>query len=490
MKMTENKAAARSIFGRMKIRTKITLLVASVLLLAFFICGFFSIRLFMNTSIERLAEGEKEKMLISIWALEQAGTEEELSEMAELARDAYFKYQFSQCFQDGYALIKNQECILNLTDYEIINTTALDNEYCIQKVSDRWLMIMQADLNYPQGFQVISVKDITNTWTDAVRQVVQYLTVFTCTLAAALIILTCIIRRMLKLLEDLQAQADAISRGDFSHKTQIRSNDELGRLSESINRMHDKIEQQIEDLHLLLGAMAHETKTPVTSIMGYADSLLHVRLKETQKEEALEAIYRSAKRLDSLSGKLLQLISLYENQDFPTEPLHIRDILQYSCMQIRRTADENHIRLIMDGGAEQNQNDFVADGDRMLLGILFDNLLTNAIKACDVGGEIRIRIKPENRSVLILDDGCGIPAQDLPHICKAFYMADKSRSRRQQGAGLGLALADRIVKAHRADMAIESEVGTGTCVTIRFPEPETAFPANDQMPLKQSASQI
>lgn len=472
----------------MKIRTKITLLVTGVLLISFSICGIFSVRLFMDTSIERLAEGEKEKILLSIWALEHAGTEEELAQMAELARDAYLKYQFAQCFQDGYALIKNHECISNLTDYEIINTTALNNEYCIQKIKNQWLLIMQMELNYPQGFQIISVKDITDTWTEAAGQTLKYLAVFSCTLVAAVIILTYIIRKMLTLLEDLQMQADAISRGDFSHKTQIRSNDEVGRLSESINRMHDKIEQQIEDLHLLLGAMAHETKTPVTNIMGYADSLLHVRLKESQKEEALEAIYRSARRLDNLSEKLLQLIGLYENQDFPTEPLHICDILHYSCMQISQTAEENHIRFITDKDTGKIQNDFVVDGDRLLLGILFDNLLTNAIKAYDNGGEIHIRIKSEIHSVLIQDHGRGIPAQDLPHIRKAFYMADKSRSRRQQGAGLGLALADRIVKAHRADMTIESEVGTGTCITIHFPESETAYSAHNQTPSKQSAS--
>lgn len=448
----------------MRIRTKLTALVAGVLLISFTICGFFSINQFINTSIERLAKSEAEKMAVSKWALEEVTPKEDLEQMLELARDAYLKYQFSRCYQNGYALIKNQVCVSNLTDYEIINTTSLPDEYCIQKVNTRWLLLMKSDLDYPQGFQVLAVKDITDAWTDARRQVLQYLAMFACTFAASMLVLTWLIRQMLGVLEQLERQADAISRGDFSRKTQVHTKDELAQLSQSINRMSDKIEQQIEDLQLLLGAMAHETKTPVTSIMGYADSLLHVRLKESQKEQALEAIYRSAGRLDKLSGKLLQLIGLYENQELQMEPLQIAEILRNSCSQIQGTLADTQIHIVL-----EHVTDFTVTGDRLLLGVLFDNLLSNAVKSFDGPGTIHIQTSRENRSVSILDHGHGISSQDFPHVRKAFYMADKSRSRRQQGAGLGLALADRIVQAHHADMNIESELGKGTCVTITFP---------------------
>ena len=113
-------------------------------------------------------------------------------------------------------------------------------------------------------------------------------------------------------------------------------------------------------------------------------------------------------------------------------------------------AESRGIRLLME---EKAQTDFTVVGDRLLLGILFDNLLTNAVKSYDQCGEIFITYGPD-RSVCVRAWGRGISAEDLPHVCKAFYMADKSRSRRQQGAGLGLALADRIVKAHHAEMKI------------------------------------
>lgn len=449
----------------MRIKTKITALVAGVLLASFLICGAFSVNQFINASVERLAENEAEKLNIAKWAFEQVGTREELEGMEDLARDAYLKYQFERCYQKGYALIKDNVCIQNLTDYEIINPTGLDSRYCIQRISDRWMLIMRQDLDYPEHFWVMSVRDITSAWEDALVQVTRFLAVFACTFTAAMAVLAFFIRHMLKVLEDLQIQADAISRGDFSQKTKVDTGDEAADLSKSINQMSDRIEEQIEDLQLLLGALAHETKTPVTSIMGYADSLLHVRLNESQKADALEAIYRSARRLDKMSGKLMQLIGFYENQELQMETIYIGDVLHDCLVQIQGMLTNQDIHLFLE---MEQSGGFLVNGDRLLLESLFENLLTNSLKSFDASGTIRIVCC--GNMVRVQDNGCGIPAADLPHIRKAFYMADKSRSRKQEGAGLGLALVQRIVEIHHAVMNIESIEGTGTQVTVSFPE--------------------
>lgn len=472
----------------MRIKTKITLLVAGVLLASFLACGAFSVNRFMNASVEHLAENESEKLTVSQWALEQSGTREELEQMSEPARDAYLKYQFKRCYRSGYTLIKGDECISNLTDYEIVNPAGLTGGYCVQRVNDRWMLIMEKNLDYPDGFRVLAVRDITSAWEEAWAQVVSFLAMFACIFAAAMVISAFLIRHMLRMLEHLQRQADAISRGDFSLKTKVDTHDEFADLSESINRMSDRIEEQIDDLQLLLGALAHETKTPVTSIMGYADSLLHVRLNETQKETALEAICRSARRLDQMSGKLMQLIGSYENQEMQMEPVPIGDVLLNCCAQIQALPAARDIHLSLEfeppGGQVQPGSDaqpggqvqpdpdaqpggFTVTGDRLLLESLFENLLTNAVKSFDRGGSIRVVCGAG--TVRVQDNGCGIPAADLPHVRKAFYMADKSRSRRQQGAGLGLALVQRIVELHHARLEIESTAGVGTQVTVTFP---------------------
>ena len=108
------------------------------------------------------------------------------------------------------------------------------------------------------------------------------------------------------------------------------------------------------------------------------------------------------------------------------------------------------------------------EGDPLLLFSLFDNLVSNSVKAVEEGGQIQVVLDRNLRRVCVRDNGRGIPPGDLPHVTKAFYMVDKSRSRRQQGSGLGLALAERIVRAHGGKLEIESYVGKGTNVTVTF----------------------
>ena len=129
----------------------------------------------------------------------------------------------------------------------------------------------------------------------------------------------------------------------------------------------------------------------------------------------------------------------------------------------REKLEEKNIYFQM----SQNEN-MIVQGDRMLLTSLFGNLVSNSIKALDDSGEIRVTVDLAERAVSVEDNGRGIPQEDLAHVTKAFYMVDKSRSRRQQGNGLGLALAEKIARAHNAEMRIESRLGKGTKVTVSF----------------------
>ncbi len=243
--------------------------------------------------------------------------------------------------------------------------------------------------------------------------------------------------------------------------------------------MSDQIRQQIEDLELLLGAMAHEMKTPLTNILGYADSLLHVRLTERQKELSLEAICRSAGRLNQMSGKLQQLIGLYENQEIETRPVDLEEVIQCVYEENKDKLDEKnvdfqilrrdgiHLQMVTEPDS-QEKGAMVVQGDPLLLLSLFGNLISNSLKALEEGGRIQVILDEMRQSVCVRDNGSGIPKEALPHVTKAFYMADKSRSRRQQGSGLGLALAERIVQAHHGELEIESCMGEGTEVTVIF----------------------
>ena len=463
----------------MRIKTKVISLVAGVLFGSCAFCGTFAVNQYMNASIRKLADVEMEKLELAERAFSQVGTKEDLDAMDEAAREAYLRYQFERCYQEGYALLKGRECIKNMTKYEITAPEALGEKYVVQPLGKAYLLILKKELPFLKDFWVLSVQDITSTWEEGKEQAKWYLVVFLFVFACSITVAAVVIGHMLESLVELRDQAKKKKNGDFDKKVVLTSKDELKDLSDSLNRMSDQLQQQIEDLEFLLGSMAHEMKTPLTSIIGYADSLLHVRLSDQQKEQSLAAICRSAGRLDEMSGKLLQLLGFYENEEIVKEPVELVDVMMWIYEENRETLIdkgidfkivlENSVGVQEETGLEQKGvKGMTVQGDPMLLVSLFSNLVSNSIKALEGTGKIQIILIPEKHKVCVQDDGVGIPSKDLPHVTKAFYMVDKSRSRRQKGSGLGLALVQRISKVHNARIEIESRLGEGTKVWICF----------------------
>lgn len=464
----------------MRIKTKVISLVAGVLFGSCAFCGTFAVNQYMNASIRKLADVEMEKLELAERAFSQVGTKEDLDAMDEAAREAYLRYQFERCYQEGYALLKGRECIKNMTKYEITAPEALGEKYVVQPLGKAYLLILKKELPFLKDFWVLSVQDITSTWEEGKEQAKWYLVVFLFVFACSITIAAAVIGHMLKALVELRDQAERIKNGDFNKKVVLTSKDELKDLSDSLNRMSDQLQQQIEDLEFLLGSMAHEMKTPLTSIIGYADSLLHVRLSDRQKEQSLAAICRSAGRLDEMSGKLLQLIGFYGNEKIVKKPVELVDVMMWIYEENRETLIDKGIdfKIVLENTVgvqkkiefEQKEvRGMAVQGDPMLLVSLFSNLVSNSIKALEGSGKIQIILIPEKHKVCVQDNGVGIPSKDLPHVTKAFYMVDKSRSRRQQGSGLGLALVQRISKVHGAKIEIESRLKEGTKVWICFP---------------------
>ena len=464
----------------MRIKTKVISLVAGVLFGSCAFCGTFAVNQYMNASIRKLADVEMEKLELAERAFSQVGTKEDLDAMDEAAREAYLRYQFERCYQEGYALLKGRECIKNMTKYEITAPEALGEKYVVQPLGKAYLLILKKELPFLKDFWVLSVQDITSTWEEGKEQAKWYLVVFLFVFACSITIAAAVIGHMLKALVELRDQAERIKNGDFNKKVVLTSKDELKDLSDSLNRMSDQLQQQIEDLEFLLGSMAHEMKTPLTSIIGYADSLLHVRLSDHQKEQSLAAICRSAGRLDEMSGKLLQLMGFYENEKIVKKPVELVDVMMWIYEENRETLIDKGIdfKIVLENSAgvqkeigleQKGVRGITVQGDPMLLVSLFSNLVSNSIKALEGSGKIQIILIPEKHKVCVQDNGVGIPSKDLPHVTKAFYMVDKSRSRRQQGSGLGLALVQRISKVHGAKIEIESRLKEGTKVWICFP---------------------
>lgn len=448
-------------FEDMRMRTKLTVLAAAVLAAAVGLCALVYYEGFYSYSLEFLKENEREKLDMAQRALEQVGRKEEVERLGETAREAYLKYQFGRCYGQGYALLRGGECVLNQTDYELVNLGAMKGEAMVERLGRRRVLLMRCPLEYPQGYEVLAARDITRFWEAALEQAAAGAACFLGILAAACVLLALMARRLFRRLEELKEAAAAISGGELGRTVQAGGRDEVGQVAEAFNRMSRQVEQKVEELELLLGALAHEMKTPVTSIMGYSDSLLHVRLSEGQRRRALEQIYRSGASMERLAAKLMELIGLYENGAIVMERIKVRRLLEETGREAGEWLLQKGVTLEITcpDGIE-------VFGDRELLKSLLLNLLHNGCKASEPGG--RVALRAGEGWIEVEDFGCGIPEKDLPHVKDAFYMADKSRSRSQGGHGLGLAVGERIARQHGASLSLESRPGEGTRAVVRF----------------------
>ena len=271
-------------------------------------------------------------------------------------------------------------------------------------------------------------------------------------------------------LRRLSGVTRSIASGDLSCRAALSGKDEIGALAVEFNKMADRLEQNINDMkdtmrrqEEFMGGLAHELKTPMTSIIGYADLLRGHTLSDDDKRDAANYIFMEGRRLEVLSLKLLDLIVL-KKRDFTFLQIKIKGIVEDAVSLLRPVLKKQDIRLSYDCDA----------GECMIEPDLFMSLLLNIVdnsrKAIDGEGEIIIQSRTKNGfcEIRVTDNGRGIPEDELNKIKDAFYRVDKSRSRAQGGVGLGLRLCDEIIELHGGEMSLESELGKGTTVIIKL----------------------
>lgn len=275
---------------------------------------------------------------------------------------------------------------------------------------------------------------------------------------------------ILRPLGRLSAAAKGMAEGQLHQRVPVTSGDELGRLSADFNAMAARLEAQVAQLtdaarreRDFTASFAHEIKTPLTSIIGYADLLLSRPASPEQVRESAGYIFREGRRLESLSFKLMDLIVL-NRQVFSPRPVSLRAFLKQAEAAIRPAMERAGLRL------EVEAEDTRVYLEPELMETVCLNLLDNARKATPPGGNVLLAGKSEDGGCVIRvsDTGRGIQAEELGRITEPFYMVDKSRARAQGGAGLGLALCARIVQLHGGTLEFESVPGRGTTAAIHL----------------------
>jgi signal transduction histidine kinase len=218
-----------------------------------------------------------------------------------------------------------------------------------------------------------------------------------------------------------------------------------------------------ENKQRFIDNLAHETRTPITAILGYGELLKYANCSEAEKETAINHIISQSKRIQNMVYKLMDLAYM-GRENIEMRPVVLTNLLRDVEAALNSRIQEKHINMHM------MVQPITISGDTELIESLLINLLDNAVKASNEGGIIEIRTHPEagGASIEIIDYGKGMDKGEIAKVIEPFYRVDKSRSRSQGGAGLGLALCARICEIHHASLYISSEIGKGTTVKISF----------------------
>ena len=462
----------------MKLWKKISLLTAVVLFIAMGIFGGGMLYETWKYNLNQTVSSYQQQMKVNSYVIAQEINNNPLSRFSEVTRKSFLNYTVQKYGGTDYILLKNGQEVVNLTGYTLVSGEDArfndqDPAYVLQKTDNRHLLVMGQTLKTEKKgnlkFQLILVKDISGIYEEMTKQMWLFIMIYLVVIFFAVDIVFWLVRMVLKPLTELENTAGAISRGDWERSCRVRRNDEIGKVSVAFNRMADKMEEQMEELETvserrrqLLGSLTHELKTPMTSIIGYSDTLLHVKISEEQQKKALEHINSECRRLERLSGKMMTLIGLYDEDRIHKEPYPVdrlvREVADLECYHMQ----DSQMELLA------FSESWECEMDVDLMESLLVNLLDNAIKASKPGSVIELH--GEKGCIWVRDFGKGIPKEEIPRITEAFYMVDKSRSRKAGGIGMGLALCQKIAEIHRANLVIESVVGQGTKISVVFQE--------------------
>lgn len=285
-------------------------------------------------------------------------------------------------------------------------------------------------------------------------------------ISAALLL---ILHFLLKPLARVNRTVDLIAGGQYGERFSETGSSEFQELSENLNRMTgaivdnmEKLEDAEEARKMFIANLAHEMKTPLTSILGFGDVLrVKKTVPENERREYACVIVDETKRLRALSSKLLELTAVGGAMlDF--QPADLFDVMQGAAKALEPVFANGGLRLAC------SPAHCTVRVDRELFESLLYNLLENAAKASRPGGSVFFRCEERGGRVAVVveDQGIGMTQEEIKLIFEPFYMADKSRSRKSGGAGLGLALCREIAAAHGAQIFFSSEPGVGTTAAV------------------------
>ena len=274
-------------------------------------------------------------------------------------------------------------------------------------------------------------------------------------------------RRAMRKVDEITVQAEHISSNNLSERLPVfETGDELERLTMALNRMMERLDDAFQHINRFSADVSHELRTPLTILRGELEAAVQQERLTPELLDLVGSALEETERLRTIVDQLL-IVSRLDAGGVQMErvPLDLGQLATSTVEQMLLLAEEKSITVRCDAppGVE-------VEGDPSRLKQVVVNLLDNAIRYTGEGGSISISAANQNgwATLIVTDNGVGIPREALPHVFERFYRADKARSRYSGGSGLGLSIVNAICTAHRGEVEIASTEGVGTTVTIRL----------------------
>ena len=459
----------------MKLRHKISLLAGSILLLALLICAG-ALLLYARKTILALAEDQaKDKQSALAASFSSMARYYSVPEDSDAARESLIRYCFTQFADREGVLMRGSETLCSSVSVDPSLYAVPDREDARTavyqgKVDGRQLLIV-ASLEWVQAdtLYVGLVRDITEVYDAMARLTRLFLGVCAAGVALGMGLLFLAVKKSTAPLSRLTAATGEIAAGAYDKRVTISGRDEVGDLGQSFNRMAEAVENRIADLteqnerqRLFIGGVSHEFKTPLAAVRLHGDLLQSAKLSEAEREDSLQHIRRAGAYMTRMTQSLMELLLL--DQGIETEETDPADLLIAVESAARDSLATRGVTLVIDRQAASP-----LPLNRTLMTSLLLNLIENAARSYDSEDRDKaVTLRACDRCFEVTDHGRGIPAEAQARIFEPFYRVDKSRSRKQGGSGLGLALVKAIADAHGATLSLESEPGRGTTFRVQF----------------------
>jgi signal transduction histidine kinase len=325
--------------------------------------------------------------------------------------------------------------------------------------------------NNRMGNSQMMVADLFNGYRAAVTEAISLAAI--AALIAAVIASFLISRQVVFPIQRMMLISQRVADGEYGQRLNVSGNlqmnqlDELDQLALSFNQMADKLEKTESMRRQMIGDVSHELRTPLSAIKGYMEGLIDGVLPGTP--ETFQLVYTEADRLQRLVNDLQELSRVEAGAyQLKLEPVSIYDLVKGVTNHLYLQYEEKGIQL--ETNLPVGLPSVLADNDRLIQ--VMTNLVGNALQYTSTGGKVTIMAahKKDEVEIIVSDNGIGISSEQLYHIFDRFYRADKSRARPSGGTGIGLTIAQALLKAHHGRIWVES-AGLGKGSSFHFTLP-------------------